>query len=119
MNKVPLSDFALSLNELHSISGLSWSQISRIFGVAERTVRWWASGYAKTPTIHFKRLQAIVQQVVALDAASPAEARTAILSERGNDSSIFQEWMDERWVNSAVIQYGTFDIFRDSLLEDD
>lgn len=119
LTKVSLSDFALSLNEFHSLSGLTWSQISRVLGVSERTVRWWATGHAKTPVIHSQRLSRLLKQVVAMSAESPAEARTAILAQRDCGASILQEWMDERRVNDTVIQYSTFDIFKDSLVEDD
>jgi hypothetical protein len=113
------SEFALHISDLHSLSGLTWSQVSRIFGVSERTVRWWATGYAKTPAIHSKRAKTILQQVVALKAESPAEARTILLQERETTSSIFQCWLDERRVNETVLQYGTFALFKDSLVVDE
>jgi len=119
LEEITLSEFALSINQIHSLSGLTWSQVGRIFGVSERTARWWATGYAKTPVLHFKRSKLILQQVVALNAPSPAEARTALLKTKPSGSSIFQEWLDEYRVNQAVIQYGTFDIFRDYLVAEE
>lgn len=114
MKEIDLSDSALMISELHYYSGLTWNQIGRVLGVSQRTAQCWATGYAITPRIHFERAAVILRQVIALDAPSPAEARTAILATLSEGGSLFQRWLRERPMNSEVIQYSNFQLSRDT-----
>ncbi|NOT27356.1 MAG: helix-turn-helix transcriptional regulator [Acidobacteria bacterium] len=76
-----VSDVRISsaaLTELRRRSGLTWEQISRLFGVSRRALHFWASGKAMTPANeeHLQRVLAVLRRI---DRGSPETTRAALV----------------------------------------
>ncbi len=67
-----------SLTELRLRSGLTWEQISRLFGVSRRALHFWASGKAMTPA-NQEHLQRVLAALRRIDRGSPTATRTVLL----------------------------------------
>jgi DNA-binding transcriptional regulator YiaG len=67
--------------ELRRVSGFTWDQLSRLFNVSRRSLHFWASGKAMTPSNeeHLQRLLAVVRKI---DRGSAGANRTALLTVR-------------------------------------
>ena len=101
------------IHALHDLTGLSWSQMGRLFGVPQRVVRSWALGMS-IPNRYEKRLEHIVtvistatpimipvadgdenNSIVASNSTmSPSEVRRELLDD-GNGGSIFHQLESE------------------------
>lgn len=77
-----------AIGELRRLSGLTWEQLARIFNVSRRSLHFWASGKAMTPSNeeHLQRLLAAVRK---LDRGSASENRTLLLAVREDGSLPF------------------------------
>jgi len=64
--------------ELRRRSGLTWEQISRLFGVSRRALHFWASGKAMTPANeeHLQRVLAVLRRI---DRGSPDATRAMLV----------------------------------------
>ncbi len=73
-----LEDHAAALQELRALSGLSWEQLARLFGVSRRAAHLWATSKAMSPTNeeHLYRCLAVLQRA---DRGGGAFNRTALL----------------------------------------
>ena len=64
--------------ELRRVSGLTWDQLARLFGITRRSLHFWASGKPLTPA-HEERLHRLLATVRRLDRGSAHENRTLLL----------------------------------------
>ncbi|MEU8152554.1 helix-turn-helix transcriptional regulator [Micromonospora sp. NPDC048986] len=81
---------ALSVKQLHEMSGLTWEQLSRLFGVSRRAVHNWANGGRMTAR-HSERLAGIYRRIAELPAGLPTERRDLLLVPASNGRSLFEE----------------------------
>ncbi len=77
-----------SITELRRLSGFSWEQLARLFGVSRRSLHFWASGKAMTPANeeHLQRLLAIVRKI---DRGSASANRALLLGARDDGTVPF------------------------------
>ncbi len=73
---------ASALVELRRISGLTWDQLGRIFGVSRRSVHFWASGKPLNAT-NEERLHRVLDVVRGADRGSASANRAALLAPVG------------------------------------
>jgi hypothetical protein len=68
-----------AISELRRISGLTWDQLARLFGLSRRSLHYWASGGALTAANeeHLQRLLAVVRKI---DRGTASENRAALLA---------------------------------------
>ena len=64
---------------LHEESGLTWEQISILFGVSRRAVHAWAAGQ-RLSSRNAERLGVVITTVDALDGTTPSERRSQLLA---------------------------------------
>jgi len=64
--------------ELRRVSGLTWDQLARLFGITRRSLHFWVSGKPLTPA-HEERLHRLLATVRRLDRGSAHENRTLLL----------------------------------------
>jgi DNA-binding transcriptional regulator YiaG len=68
-----------AIAELRRLSGLSWDQLARVFGVTRRALHFWASGKTMTPS-NEEHLQRVLAAVRAVDRGSSSANRTSLLT---------------------------------------
>lgn len=105
-------EFATKIVKLHAESGLDWRQVGKLFDVFERTVRWWASGYAKPVSRADKRCDELMERLSLWEEKTPEERRRKFLSSR-EGMSIFHRWCKEVQSNSPIIQFDSMNLYRD------
>ena len=64
--------------ELRRVSGFTWEQLARLFGITRRSLHFWASGKPLTPA-HEERLHRLLATVRRLDRGSAHANRTLLL----------------------------------------
>ena len=69
---------SVALLELRRLSGLTWDQLARLFGITRRSLHFWASGKPLTPA-HEERLSRLLATVRRLDRGSAHANRTLLL----------------------------------------
>jgi DNA-binding transcriptional regulator YiaG len=67
-----------AIMELRRLSGLTWDQLARLFGITRRSLHFWASGKPLT-TAHEERLYRLLATVRRLDRGSAHANRTLLL----------------------------------------
>lgn len=67
-----------AIGELRRLSGLTWDQLARLFGVSRRALHLWASGKSMTSS-NEERLQRILAVVRKVDRGSASENRALLL----------------------------------------
>jgi len=75
---LPAEPAGAPVAELRRLSGFTWDQLARLFNVSRRSVHFWASGKAMTPSNeeHLQRLLAVIRKT---DRGSPSANRAAML----------------------------------------
>ncbi len=68
-----------SLAELRRLSGLTWDQLARVFGVTRRALHFWASGKPMSPS-NEEHLRKVLAVVCSIDRGSSAANSSALLS---------------------------------------
>ncbi len=70
-----------AIGELRRLSGLTWNQLARMFGVSRRSLHFWASGKPMTPSNeeHLQRVLAVLRK---MDRGVASANRTALLAVR-------------------------------------
>lgn len=68
-----------NLLELRRISGLSWDELSRVFGVDRRSLHFWASGKRPNP-VNEERLQRLLAAMRCIDRGTAAATRAVLLA---------------------------------------
>lgn len=69
--------------ELRRLSGLTWEQLARLFGVDRRSLHFWANGKPLTPA-HEERLQRLLATVRRFDQGRARENRALLLEARAD-----------------------------------
>ncbi len=67
-----------ALGELRRLSGLTWDQLARIFGVSRRALHFWASGKPMAPS-HEEHLQRVLSVLRKIDRGAASANRAALL----------------------------------------
>jgi DNA-binding transcriptional regulator YiaG len=67
-----------AIGELRRLTGLTWDQLSRLFGVSRRSVHFWASGKMMTPA-NEEKLQRVLAVVRSIDRGAAASNRALLL----------------------------------------
>jgi DNA-binding transcriptional regulator YiaG len=70
-----------ALMELRRVSGLTWDQLARLFGVTRRSLHFWVSGKPLNPA-NEERLHKLLATVRMLNRGSARENRSLLLSVR-------------------------------------
>lgn len=71
-----------ALMELRRISGLTWDQLARLFGVTRRSLHFWVSGKPLNPA-NEERLHKLLAMVLKLNRGSARENRSLLLGVHG------------------------------------
>lgn len=81
----PLQPAGAAIGELRRLSGFTWDQLARLFGVSRRSLHFWASGKQMAPSNeeHLQRILSIVRKI---DRGSASANRTALLGVRTDGS---------------------------------
>jgi len=87
-----------AIMELRRISGLTWDQLARLFGVTPRSLHFWASGKPLTPANeeHLHRLLATIRR---LDRGSAQENRSLLLGVREDGVIPFDLLLEEQYAH--------------------
>ena len=90
------------VQELHSISGLTWDQLGRLLGVSRRAVHLWSAG-GRINAKHIEKLSSVLGVVKSLDANTIAERRLKLFQPREGESSIYDELVKKSIKKSSPI----------------
>ncbi len=71
-------DTGAAIAELRRLSGLTWDQLARLFGVTRRSLHFWASGKPLTPA-NEERLNRMLATIRKIDRGSAGANRAALL----------------------------------------
>lgn len=93
---------AQTVRDLRDLSGLTWEQLSRLFGVSRRAVHHWANG-GKMTSRHVEILTLLMRRLNELPAASTADRRDTILRPQADGRSLFDELRAELAANRPAI----------------
>ncbi|MCB9762406.1 MAG: helix-turn-helix transcriptional regulator [Alphaproteobacteria bacterium] len=87
-----------AVSELRRLSGLTWGQVARLFGVSRRSVHFWVSGkpMSSEHEEHLHRLLGVVRRA----ARGAAATRTALLSEV-NGEPVLEMLSAHRYADAA------------------
>ena len=77
-----------AIAELRRRSGLTWDQVARLFGVARRSVHFWASGKALSAT-NEERLGRLLAVIRLIDQGGARETRSALMTALGDGTIPF------------------------------
>lgn len=89
-NPLIMSDQAV-VQWLHDASGLTWDQLSRVFGVSRRAVHMWATG-GRMNSSHAATLRELEAVLQGLPGTGPAERRAALLAPGPDGVSIIDRY---------------------------
>jgi transcriptional regulator with XRE-family HTH domain len=84
------ADPAAAVRRLYAISGLTWDQLAKLFGVSRRAVHHWASG-GRMNASHAEALGLLARRIGSVSAASAEERRALLLLPHSNGPSIYDE----------------------------
>jgi transcriptional regulator with XRE-family HTH domain len=81
---VPEGGAGAAIGELRRLSGFTWDQLARLFGVSRRSLHFWASGKAMTPANeeHLHRVLATIRKI---DRGTATANRAALLSSKDGE----------------------------------
>jgi transcriptional regulator with XRE-family HTH domain len=85
-----------AIAELRRLSGFTWEQLARLFSVSRRSLHFWASGKAMTPSNeeHLQRTLAVVRKI---DRGSARANRTELLAVRDDGIIPFDLLVDGQY----------------------
>ncbi len=85
-----------AIAELRRLSGFTWDQLARLFKVSRRSLHFWASGKAMTPSNeeHLQRLLAVVRTI---DRGSASINRSVLLAVQADDTIPYDLLGDEQY----------------------
>ncbi|WUH97781.1 hypothetical protein OHR68_30330 [Spirillospora sp. NBC_00431] len=81
-------DLSAAVTGLHDESGLTWNQLSKLFGVSRRALHHWAAG-GRMNAAHAERLAALVTAVRQVGGETPGERRARLLAPQENGRSMY------------------------------
>lgn len=79
---------------LHSQSGLTWDQLSKIAGVSRRAIHSWANG-ARLNSAHAERVAYLCSTISGLGAAHPDQCRFRLLSAEADQINLYDKLRGE------------------------
>lgn len=82
-----------SLLLLRDLSGLTWDQIARLFGVSRRAMHLWASG-GRMNSYHAEELSSILTAVSAVPADTAAQRREMILAPGADGRTLYEALLE-------------------------
>lgn len=85
----PIESAGHAIAELRRITGLTWDQLARLFGVSRRAIHFWASGKMMNST-NEERLARILAVWRGMDRGSVQANRAAIVAIHADGSCIFE-----------------------------
>lgn len=98
---------AKAIRKAHEDSGLTWEQLARIFGVSRRSLHLWANG-ARMNATNAEMLMDFLNLIEVMDAGSPPERRTALLTLGADGRSVLDNfrsrYLERRGQTSAQIR---------------
>lgn len=80
---------AETIRRLKERSGLTWEQLSRVFGVSRRALHFWVNG-GRLNAENAERLQVVESYVDSHDRGDPKATRDALLSRGGHQMSTYE-----------------------------
>jgi len=89
---------------LKELSGLTYDQIARLFGVSRRSIQNWFAGQT-IPLEHSERASLLISRITPL--GNTADARHLALLKSSNGPSLFHQYVDEI-PRPQVIQVSAF-----------
>jgi len=92
----PEQSSSAAILELRKRSGLTWDQIARLFGVARRSVHFWASGETLKPG-NEERLTRMLAVIRHVDRGSAKATRTALMSQQEDGMIPFDLLAQEKY----------------------
>jgi DNA-binding XRE family transcriptional regulator len=90
------------IEEVYSLSGLTWDQIARTLGVSKRSVLLWAKG-AKVSGRNLELLGEFAQLISALPARTPNERRVRLLTSENGRPSALSSWIKQHFAGRPAI----------------
>jgi transcriptional regulator with XRE-family HTH domain len=94
--------------KLRLLTGLTWEQLARLFGVSRRSLHYWAGGepMANANEEHLQRLLALVGRI---DRGSPAANRTVLMAVREDGSIPFDLLANHQYDRAvALLEHTSF-----------
>lgn len=82
--------------EVRRLPGLTWEQTARLFGVSRRSVHFWVSGAAISPS-HLERVRRVLAVLRAVDRGSAAQNRSIMFEPSSDGSLPFDDLATGRW----------------------
>lgn len=101
-----LEEPRFSIGDLRDLSGLTASQVARLFGVSRRSINHWLAGKPMAAQ-HEERFSLLLSTVRGLPGASPDERR-AVLLDSSSGPSLFHQMLAQAPVD-AVLQVNPLD----------
>lgn len=99
----PVADTSLAVRDLHEMSGLTWEQIARLFGVSRRAVHAWANG-SRMSASNLETLEELRTLVETVPASNVEERRTLLLLGRGDAPSPLYAFLQRTASSSSDLQ---------------
>jgi DNA-binding transcriptional regulator YiaG len=85
-----------AIAEVRRLTGLTWDQLARLFGVSRRSLHFWASGKAMTPS-NEEHLQRVLGVVRKIDRGSAGANRAVLVSDSRGGIIPFDLLADRRY----------------------
>lgn len=86
---VPPVATAAAIRRLHTISGLTWEELARLFGVSRRAVHAWATGSRMNAT-HAARLSTLASAFASLDTGESKKTRARLMDPTASGQSEYE-----------------------------
>jgi len=90
------------LAEVRRLSGLTWEQLSRLFGVSQRALHFWASGRPMKAS-HEEHLQRTLGALRAIDRGTASANRVLLLTVTPSGESAFDMLADGRYEDVRLL----------------
>jgi DNA-binding transcriptional regulator YiaG len=100
--KFPVAAQAAVIAELRQRSGLTWEQLARLFGVARRSVHFWASGKAMNAS-NAVRLNELLRTARYIDRGGSGLTRLALMSAQPNGAIPFDLLVEGRFADVMAL----------------
>ena len=86
---------------LREISGLTWEQLAKLFGVSRRAVHLWASG-GRMNSAHVDRLNEVLSVIRSIQGDTVEQRREFLLAPRADGRSLYESMLASRRHNEGI-----------------
>lgn len=86
---------------LHEMSGLTWDQLAKLFGVSRRAVHLWASG-GRMNSAHVDRLNEVLSVIRSIQGDTVEQRREFLLAPRADGRSLYEGLLASRRRGEAI-----------------